>query len=660
MKKLLSILMTLAIAAPTFVGKANEDFISLNRTSGQAVIQGFVYDAYTNIGLEGVTIAVVDYTTTTLGDGSYTLIVDEGNYDLFFMKEGWITHVIPALVMVDTLNIDATLQRLPLSFPFTEDWSSGSFETNLWTFEPEQGNWQINDTIGNPEPSVIFKGDSVTTNYSFELLSHEIDLSGVYQNIALYFDLSLITNTPGSQENLIIDIWDGISWINIDTLSSEADITLTTNYFDITNIAAGKTIKVRFLAQGLDASNLYYWLIDNIRITQPPFIVVSPTVFYGEFSYSLPGNYNYPMTFYNDGLEPLNYSITITRGNTKVLESFPGNFERIHDKAILSTDPGTQPGGEPLDPMYGFTPILHYDGQNFDAIGLTAGGTFHVAARFPASMVGQYAGYMVESVDIYINSVPDNANLKIWAAGTATTPGVVLHQQLFTPAGFSWNNIELSNPVLIDGTDIWVGYSVTHNAGQYPAGCDSGPANPNGDWISLDGVLWEHLAGYGLNYNWNIRARLDVGPPQWLDVQPRNGVIAGGSNETLDVIFLNYNLWPYFSETAYINITTNDPLNPLMIVPVHIDVHNSIDNLKDNSWAICFPIPASDIIILEVKHEISSFKVIDQFGRIIITEYASGKTIFNINVKHLPNGLYFLIAEAKDGKIYSRKILISR
>jgi hypothetical protein len=53
-----------------------------------------------------------------------------------------------------------------------------------------------------------------------------------------------------------------------------------------------------------------------------------------------------------------------------------------------------------------------------------------------------------------------------------------------------------------------------------PAGCDAGPANPNGDWISIDGTVWEHLAGYGLNYNWNIRAKLNPGEGLWLSVSP--------------------------------------------------------------------------------------------------------------------------------------------
>jgi hypothetical protein len=660
MKKLISLLLSLAITTSVFAGGSYKQNITLHNPTGQAVVQGVVYDAYTSLGLEGVTVGAIDFTTTTLDDGSYTLVVDEGNYDLYFLKEGWITHVVPALLMVDTLNIDVTLQRLPLGFPFTEDWSTGSFETNLWSFEPEQGNWQINDTIGNPEPAVIFTGDTATTDYSFALVSHEIDLSGVFQNLALYFDLNLITNTPGSQEYLIINLWDGISWINIDTLNSEADITLTTYYFDITNIAAGKTIKLRFLAQGLDASNLDHWMVDNIQITHPPYIVVSPSSFNEYFSVWFPGTYYFPMTIYNDGLAPLSYDITITRHN-------PFNFKvsgpavKHEVRAIeLSTDPDPQPGGEPDDPSQNGSYMLHYDGPNWDAIGLTAGGTFHVAARFPSSMVVPYAGYALESVDVYINDVPGSANLKIWGAGTGTAPGAVLHQQTFTSTPNSWITVTLTDPLVLDGTDIWVGCEITHDAGRYPAGCDAGPANPNGDWLSTDGVVWEHLAGYGLNYNWNIRARLEEGPIQWLDVQPRSGFIAGGSDEVLDVIFITYSFELYSSHDAFINIATNDPLNPLVVVPVHVDVANFINEVDHFDWAVCFPVPASDQLFIEAKHELTRLRVTNNLGQVFIDQKVSENSAQTLDVKHLPTGLYFLQADAKDGKVYSRKILISR
>jgi hypothetical protein len=173
----------------------------------------------------------------------------------------------------------------------------------------------------------------------------------------------------------------------------------------------------------------------------------------------------------------------------------------------FSSAPGYVPGA----PMAVTDEIitLNYDGENFDAIGLTAGGSFEVAARFLPAQTGPLTGGLLKWVRIYINDVPSPATLKIYGNGTATAPGALLHSQALTSlSALAWNEITLSTPVAIDGLDLWVSYEVTHTAGTFPAGCDAGPANANGDWIFFSGT-WQHLAALGLNYNWNIRALVD-------------------------------------------------------------------------------------------------------------------------------------------------------
>jgi hypothetical protein len=169
---------------------------------------------------------------------------------------------------------------------------------------------------------------------------------------------------------------------------------------------------------------------------------------------------------------------------------------------------------------------IHYDGENFDAIGLTAGGTFEVAARFTPTQLGILTGGQLQQVKLYINDLPSPATLKIYGNGTPTAPGPILHQQPLTGlTALSWNTINLTSFVTIDGLDLWVAYEVTHTAGTFPAGCDAGPANPNGDWIYFSGT-WQHLAALGLNYNWNIRALIEEpggGPGAATNPSPANG-----------------------------------------------------------------------------------------------------------------------------------------
>ncbi len=142
------------------------------------------------------------------------------------------------------------------------------------------------------------------------------------------------------------------------------------------------------------------------------------------------------------------------------------------------------------------------NGVNSNAVGLTAGGTFEVSARFPSSVTLPLAGKVLTQMEIYIWDIPSNCTIKIYDQGTSTSPGIVLHSEDITSqitGSHSWYLITLNSPVPISGNDIWIGYEATAAAGLYPAGCDAGPVAPDGDWLYI-APDWMH-AGYG---NWNI------------------------------------------------------------------------------------------------------------------------------------------------------------
>jgi len=70
-----------------------------------------------------------------------------------------------------------------------------------------------------------------------------------------------------------------------------------------------------------------------------------------------------------------------------------------------------------------------------------------------------------------------------------------------------WNEVTLDTPIQIDaGLEYWVGYTIDGQpTGKYPAGTDAGPAIAGyGDMISTDGITWNTLSGFGLDFNWNI------------------------------------------------------------------------------------------------------------------------------------------------------------
>ncbi|TVR39247.1 MAG: T9SS C-terminal target domain-containing protein, partial [Bacteroidia bacterium] len=215
--------------------------------------------------------------------------------------------------------------------------------------------------------------------------------------------------------------------------------------------------------------------------------------------------------------------------------------------------------------------ILNYDGANVDAIGLLAGGTFYGAARYTSEMVAPFGGYHLESVDVYIGDVPTEIKLMIWDAGTTTTPGALLHEQVFTPTPSSWNTVVLDEALEVSGADLWVGFEITHDAGVFVLGIDGGPAILDGNLLTQDPAEWEHLSDYGLNANWNIRARLQYDGIQWLTLDPVSGSVPENESQTVTVSFDANGLEPG-TYTANIRISSNAVNEDLVIVPVTLEV----------------------------------------------------------------------------------------
>jgi len=164
---------------------------------------------------------------------------------------------------------------------------------------------------------------------------------------------------------------------------------------------------------------------------------------------------------------------------------------------------------------------IHFDdGTNINSIGLTAGGTWEGAIRITPTELTGYDGYKLTAVRWhhgFNSSSPHSGTIKIYGAGTSTTPGSLITSEPFTVPSAGWFEINLSNPVPIDTSkDIWVSVRVTQAASEYPLGVAPGPVvTGKGGWLSTDGTNWYQL-GIDiptLNYNWNIWAKVDHSKP---------------------------------------------------------------------------------------------------------------------------------------------------
>jgi len=208
--------------------------------------------------------------------------------------------------------------------------------------------------------------------------------------------------------------------------------------------------------------------------------------------------------------------------------------------------------------------ILAWDnGINDDAIGLTNGGDFAVASRWTPTELVNYHNMPINMISLFPNEAGSVITLKIWTGADAVNE--VYSQDLSDLVIAEWNEIVLDTPYVIDAADeLWFGYAlVGQPASTYPAGCDAGPAVAGfGDMITMDGVAWDPLSGYGLDYNWNLQATAGGrvmqrhSMPQEIEVAKLHNDLFSQANlhnsSLRDRLLLGFNVYRDDAEIAYI------------------------------------------------------------------------------------------------------------
>jgi hypothetical protein len=165
-------------------------------------------------------------------------------------------------------NQNASPQRadsvLPdYTLPFLETWDGGSLGFQQWTGE---GNWICKTSAGDPAPSADFTRQPVMTGYSTSLISAEIDASGwTCASIWLDFDYKLEDVTASGTEQLYVEVmWDSV-WHPVAEFVNNGSTGWISSHLDISQ-TIGKTLRVRFRANGTTTANILNWYIDNISV----------------------------------------------------------------------------------------------------------------------------------------------------------------------------------------------------------------------------------------------------------------------------------------------------------------------------------------------------------------------------------------------------------
>ncbi|NOZ36129.1 MAG: Omp28-related outer membrane protein [Chlorobi bacterium] len=156
------------------------------------------------------------------------------------------------------------------------------------------------------------------------------------------------------------------------------------------------------------------------------------------------------------------------------------------------------------------TDWISYCGDPAHSIGMGSAADFGCFIHIPASLLAAHDGRQIQEVMVQIKE-PENVascELRIYEEAGSGTPGTPVFTQSFTPNadGTAWTTIYLAPPFTIDASkELMVGYFGNFTGG-YPASCDDGPVNTDGNFMIWNGA-WTHLKDLSstLTYNWNIK-----------------------------------------------------------------------------------------------------------------------------------------------------------
>ncbi len=425
----------------------------------------------------------------------------------------------------------------------------------------------------------------------------------------------------------------------------------------------------------------------------------------------LPGDYEYCVTFvYEQGAESCLGDACV---DVVVSCDPPKNLEGIYvwdynqgdpyEAALIRWEPSVPP----------VAAWLYYDdGINVDGIGGPAAFTW--AIKFDPPQLAEYEGASLTKIQIY-NRLASTDELRIYEGTNAAT---LLHTQPL--AGLpveAWSEVDLTSPVLLDVTkQLWIAVYTTDGV-NFPAGCGVGQNQPNGDLITLDGVLWEHLTDYGLNYTWNLRGyvttmagvtmalpmekpadRLGLVPPAELAISGQgsgeNSVLDLGGSRAVDAFNIyrstsegNYTLLAtvpfeagmtsyeyldtdvethigyYYQVTAHYtyeeDVECESPPAMSLLIPEDDFVYVYITGVEELSQAEAriYPNPANNSINIEAK-DMQRITIVNAVGQMVYDKELDQLSKVTLNTASYEAGMYILRIATSNGMVTKRMTII--
>jgi hypothetical protein len=432
--------------------------------------------------------------------------------------------------------------------------------------------------------------------------------------IWLDFDVRLDEVQSTGTEWLQVQIWNWTSnqWTTVKNYrNDEGSFAWSPVHINIRGITMGKIFRVRFHATGVNSSDIQRWSIDNIHI-------------YREC----------------EGISDM-----------QLEENWDYNY----------LDWWGFGGG-------GIDEWIHWDDGVNDNNSIGTGGAveFDVAARWDAEQIGYFHDCAISEIAFFPAEESASYAVRIWSGDDPDT--MIIDQAVNSPVIGQWNYVTLQNPVFIDVTkDLWVGYHINTPTG-YPAGVDDGPAiNGYGNMIYYDSV-WQTMLDLNpeLDCNWNIACHITDG--ETLPDPDHDYNIYRQTNNGEFEYLATTPFWHYLDsgivlEDIYCyavtavwnknNDTCESPLSHTVCESIFLGIN---ENTMEEEDIRIYPNPTNSIIHIESGGKLDEVQLFNLLGEQKLTDNP-GQRNYQLNLRGLPSGIYFIVAKSKS-KIRKEKIIL--
>lgn len=152
-----------------------------------------------------------------------------------------------------------------------------------------------------------------------------------------------------------------------------------------------------------------------------------------------------------------------------------------------------------------FMEWLHYDnGEYKNAVGGTDEPVIFWSVRFDASQLTEYQGTSLKKISLF-DVGAGSYQLWVYVGGEDAPRTMVRFHEMTLNGSFTWHEQVVSPAMEIpENEPVWivVGQQGVHR----PAAACADQGNPDGRWVSLDGIEWHDINYYNLHYTWMLRA----------------------------------------------------------------------------------------------------------------------------------------------------------